>query len=190
MLLSLVAAALAVFLPSAADAAQRAQSSAAARDSVAISPRAVLISEQHYQATFTLTCANDNCSRAVSVPQGFDRLIVNRVSCDVRGDSNAKFLNATFAVISPTNAPLNTIFMGPNPEAVERGIFILNAYFWDLYVTRPNRGLFLVQLTHPVTDGACTLLGRVRVVSSASGATGVREPAGPAVSGDVGIALE
>jgi hypothetical protein len=156
-----------------------------------IAPRAVVIDDQHLQATYTLTCSNDNCRRTVSVPTGFDRLIIDRISCDIRGATNAQFLNSTYAVISPTDVPLVTIFMGPNIEAAERGIFILNSWpSGGLYVTRPNRAHFLIQLTQPVNNGACTVIGRLRVLATASTKSSVRETEGLTVPSDVGIASE
>jgi hypothetical protein len=84
--------------------------------------------------------------------------------------------------------------MGPNLEAAERGIFILNSWLSGLYITRPNRGHFFIQLTPLVTYGACTLIGRVRVLGTANTTSStmsrVHETEGPTVPSDVGIASE
>jgi hypothetical protein len=149
----------------------------AERASVLVTPRAVLIEEQHYQATFPLTCNDTRCRARVPVPDGFDRLVVRRYSCDIRGPTNSQFVNGTFAVVSPTGRPLVTMFKGPSAESSDRGIFIINLHPWSLYITAPNSGVFFYQLTHPVDDGACTVLGVVRAVStSAARGTVEQEP--------------
>jgi hypothetical protein len=162
-------------------ASQQSRPSRVPRPSVIITPRAVVIDEQHYQASFPLSCAFGGpppsvCRVDVPVPDGFDRLMVRRVSCLLEGDSNSQFRRATFDVLSDQGEVLTTIFMAPNLESAETQNFVFNSWTWTLYVTAPDSGRIVLRLAGGVVDGSCTVLGLLRELSTtARSGEGVRE---------------
>ncbi len=128
-----------------------------------IEPQATVVSENHYQATFTLTCASTICSLHLPAVVTDRRLNVRWVSCAVTSVPSALFLNGSFQVRNNNQALLLTQFIGSTIHSVA-GVHILNQEM-DVIISANRHGFILLQVTGGTIGGAtCTLNGALQTL--------------------------